>query len=398
MHGPTHRWSGRIAAALLAVALSFSSRVLAGDTPGAVPGAGAPVNPGAGSSWAVAPADSGAAANPGAGVNPGVPIPTNVADKPAKSDAKPTTLAAVLIALREEATTAWLAHKPWPRDKSSYAQDKNLTLPNDDLVRALGMRFSDTAAIDGYIRWQLLSFYPNLSKLDLKGLRQMVALLPVIAAQPEPEVPGGQDASSGASRGGGGLGVAVRQTAIVNWEPVPGTNRLRPVLGVVNSGTGLQATGTVSADGRYVTLSVEEAQTNLLRLRAVAAAANLTPLAFRDALMDFIPKEGGMRVYARIEDLKRRIVAGDPSFAVAAERLFADTSARDITVSADLQKPILGGLRELAQLHNSVIKGFETDDKGRTLVRGQEISLPVKPLAQAAADLKLENAFPFPGP
>ena len=123
---------------------------------------------------------------------------------------KPGNVAQVMIQLNKEAIDAWRDNQPWPRDKSNYAQRANITLPNADLVRILSQRMHSNPALDGYVKWQILSFHPDLAGLAIKTYRQIIATLPGLLRQPQPSVPN-------PSGGGGGYGISLgSQMAIVN--------------------------------------------------------------------------------------------------------------------------------------------------------------------------------------
>jgi hypothetical protein len=305
---------------------------------------------------------------------------------PAPDPQNPLTIsiARAITALSNEAHAAWAKSQPWPRAQSDLAQTQALRVANDDLIRALHRRLDPTTPIEAYIKWQLLSFSPDLSKQPTEVYRRLIALMPDIKAQPEPNLP-----SAAPAGGGNGMTIGTSRAIIVGRQPIPGTNGgSRPILGTIDTAT---STGGDSGPP----FDPVQAQEQLAHGQSEAARANQSVLAYRDGLIPRLPQDGGVRLAAMIADLKSRIVAGDPSVPMAVDRLAAECRqpGAGLPISADWHGPILGGLRMLARLRTPVTDDIGIGDKGALAVRSHVVLVPPEALIDMIRGLNLAEEF-----
>jgi hypothetical protein len=292
-----------------------------------------------------------------------------------------------ITALSGEGHAAWDHQKPWPRERCDFAARQAVQVVNDELLRVLARRLDQASPIDAYIRWQLLSFQPDLTHQPADTYHRLIALMPELKSQPTPALPasaGGQD--------GSGMSVGLSRTVVVGASPAPGAKgATRPTPGVVASGVSL-GTGAAATAAPY---DPAQAQNDLARAQDEAARANATILAYRDGLIERLPSEGGARVAGMVADLISRINAGDDSASAAAGRLLTECQTAGPTMQIDpaLHAQILGGLRTLAGLRTGVVRKISSDGQGQVVVERVELRLPPEALGAMVRSLKLAEEF-----
>ena len=292
-----------------------------------------------------------------------------------------------IMALGSEAHAAWDHQKPWPREQCDMAARQAVQVVNDDLVRVLARRLDPVNPIDAYIRWQLLSFQPDLTHQPADTYHRLIAVMPDVKSQPVPALP-----APAGGQGGNGLTIGLSRTVVVGANPTPGAKgATRPTLGVVTSGVSL-GTGAAATAAPY---DPAQAQNDLAQAQDEAARANASILAYRDGLIRRLPSEGGARVAAMIADLISRLKAGDDSASAAAGRLLTECQTAGPTMQIDpaLHAQILGGLRTLAGLHTTVVRRISSNDQGQVVAEQVEMHLPPEALGAMVRSLKLAEEF-----
>ncbi len=253
-----------------------------------------------------------------------------------KTRFKPTTqqvkqLHKVVTAIALEAVESWKQEKGWPRKTPTFAQDHpSIQIEHDLLVHALSHRLHPHAAIDGYVKQQLLSFKLDPRKLseDKPSIGRLVGGMPLIIAQPD-DSRISQAARTGGSSTGGAAAYffSGRQIAFVSdLTPIPGAAGFDPTLSVAQAGVVLEITdAAVQRNDRYITATLRAGNARLESLRTLIQRLNRGTIGYRNDLMKTIPQPGGLRVAAMLTDVEQRVRAAEPSRADAFASLADET-------------------------------------------------------------------------
>jgi hypothetical protein len=155
----------------------------------------------------------------------------------------------------------------------------------------------------------------------------------------------------------------------------------RPTLSVVQSGTTMYVSGSVSPDGRYVTAGVQASSANLVRLRKVAVGANTPVAAARDAIVSALPEANGVRLAAMMKDTWDRIESGDKSYEKAVDRLVAEASrlTPDSPVPPNVRASLAAEAEKFAALKTTVVESMHAGtgkDQGRIQAKGYVAAFP----------------------
>jgi len=285
-------------------------------------------------------------------------VPVFAADEPGVEPPKQAPLAVVITELRKEASRSWRADHRWPRVQSNFAAEKNWSLPNDQIVTALTRKLDENPAVDAYIKWQLLSFAPDFSKVPAQRLNHIVARAPKPLNQPEPSL----------SRSGSGQGMTLMmfggQTNYVrDLDPVVGDGvaALDPKVGTLNSG---QSLGQRRAMMQHV---AARANAGLDSARATIDTANQPVHAYRDAVIERLPTDDGLRFAVMLKDVRDRLAAGDPTFADVLDRTAeaAKTLAADPTLTTKTRNTLVQWARTLGKMRTHVVQRVTVDSRGR---------------------------------
>ncbi|HEX7010821.1 MAG TPA: hypothetical protein VF184_12635 [Phycisphaeraceae bacterium] len=259
------------------------------------------------------------------------------------------SLAWVLYQLQQEPEQARLTSENVSslQREPDFAQVHRVRLDPLELHQALTRRLHADAGLDAYLRWQLLSFEPELEHWSMAQHAALIHALPPIRPL---------QAQAGGNRPGlDGLGLSA------------------PTLGVVRSGAVLDASAFVPAhDPRYVVLNMQASQTNVIRIRQIAqtmarpqplppadADENAKVIRYREALIERLPRRSGVRLIARFQDVRDRLAAGDPSTPVATEALMAELAHldRDVQVDPATRRMLRNWAKSLASLNASASRG-----------------------------------------
>jgi hypothetical protein len=308
-------------------------------------------------------------------------------------EARLRSVSVVLSDLRREAQVAIFKKGYWLRDESDYAQDKNVTINNPEIVKALGRRLNQNPAIDGYCRWQLLSFGPQFKVADVDAeteaamWKRLVAVMPRFVYPPEPVIPNKPKQSVSVSFSG------IQRAFLSDRVPIPRARGSRPVLSVVNNGVGLT---TNEAQRNYeLGKSCEKSADRLSELREIVAHANIPVRRYRDHLIERLPAEDGVRFAAMIKDASDRVAAGDDSGAMATERLMRESewikNERNLSPTRirELEKEIRG----LHRIYRDVPVDIYARD-GRVLVKKYSVDFSSTRLKRILANLEAARAKP----
>jgi hypothetical protein len=271
------------------------------------------------------------------------------------------TLDRAVSELVREARAGWDIDRTWPREKADFADEQDLTMPGEVVVEALGRKLHNHPAVDAYIKWQLLSFDPNLSQLDQRQLRRVLRALPPIAAQPTPVV---EAPSRRHPRGRAFIAFGQQQAFVGDLAPFVGGNIIAydPEVRVLTTGTVLDVEGVVSADNRYVMMNIRTVSSQLVDLREFVVHANRGPIGFRNELATRLP-HGAARVALRLQTARDLIVAGDPGHAAAVKAVVADARAvsRSDNLTPAARRALLNELNAVAELATAPVRQIKVE-------------------------------------
>ncbi len=318
-----------------------------------------------------------------------------------KLDPKMAPIDRAMRLIAYEGGKAFLETGRWPRNRPDFAADHpDLKVKRENLLNAMSIRLHRHPIMDGYIKWQLLSFLDDgWGELPLEQQQAMVQGLPVIPRHPEPNLkainaairahlaqarsqtnsnPGVNVHSPGTGSfsnapagqlGFGGFRIRFQHAFVTDFNPVT-RGGFDPTLSVVNSGTLLVVNGTVSADRRYITITTELINSQLEELRDFNFYAVRSPLAFREEVIDnALPRQNGVRLFAMMKDVNDRILAHSPTTGEAVERLVeeAHASRRDPAIPAQARATLYKHLKELNRVQAETVRKVERG-RGQTYV------------------------------
>lgn len=268
-----------------------------------------------------------------------------------------------------------------------FAQRRNLTARSDDVARVILRRLNpDNAAIDSYVRWQMLSFGPKFEGvIDPKDMRNVLAMLPPFTAQPQyapPAVPEPQGPPAS-------MTIVTQKTIVIGQKPVPGTNGSRPKLAVVTSGVSMGSGGGAPPPAP---VDVDAVMAEIRAKRGKMAETNGWVVRFRDALLPLLPEENGVRITAMLQDVGDRLGAGDPSWEDAVSRLMAVCEAlpkpgattapttQPAGLSMDLRRALAEQAKALGKISTPVVDGLKEKGNGEVGLEGFYVQFPPEQL------------------
>jgi hypothetical protein len=291
----------------------------------------------------------------------------------------------VIIQLRLEARKSLKFKKQWPRIEANFAEEKNVRTDEVDLFRVLAKRLDQDSAMDGYIRWQLLSFKPKFEQVDERSnmFRRLIVTMPRVIAQPEPKIP--KQASSGVS-----MTIGTQVAVLVDRIPVPGRGRFasyRPVLGVATIGSGFG--GRQTANGFVFEADADNATEQLQRARVSTDYANAPTLTYRDLLVSQVSAKAGLRFGATLQDAYDRVKAGERSSAEVVDLLIAESEAlkENPTVSTDRLRAFYDEVLKLFKVYHDVAVSVYLEN-GQFKVDRESVDFPRTKLQKILANIR----------
>lgn len=179
-----------------------------------------------------------------------------------------------------------------PRQSPDFAQTYGYRVRPEDVVEAIvTVQDGDDAAVDAYIRWQLLSFKVDLAGMDARAYDRLLVNLPRLTRHPASDP----------------------------------TFHAR--FGFLATLAGRSAQARSDLEQRWDSIRFESSQVELL---------NQPALKFRDAVADAMPATGARRLGVLLHDLQDRIVAASSTRALKSrltralrERMTDDTLSPD---------------------------------------------------------------------
>ncbi len=239
----------------------------------------------------------------------------------AASGGETTPIGEVVQALEKEARRSLRKSEKWPRSQPNYAKKEGVDVKNRALLQALERRLSRKAPLDGYIKWQLLSFKPDFSKLD--SYQGIVQGLPEFLSRPS--LP------------------REHKKFLKRAKQQPSKSRV-PVLRKIKK--------------RY-DASVQRAQ-----------KLNKPAIDYRNRVIDKRPIRDGSRLFARLRDLQQRYEAGVQSYRHVARLIVGEAKANKtnekIPISA--RKRLLAEAKRLWQKNSSKIDNISIQLSGQVSI------------------------------
>lgn len=168
----------------------------------------------------------------------------------------------------------------WPRRFINYRVERGVSLPNEAVINALTRPLDRDPAVDGYIKWQLLGFQPDLSEQSGGRLGQIVRGFPKILPKP---------------------------------DPTPQQLQLFTAFRGLEQDPSEQQVARVRAE-----------QVKYDALVDAVAKANEKTLEYRQLIINRFPNTNGFRVAGRMQDLIDRLDAREPGFKDLRKVLIAD--------------------------------------------------------------------------
>jgi hypothetical protein len=103
----------------------------------------------------------------------------------AAAESNLTNLRDVVRLLGDEAEAATEDQWNWPRENPSIADETDFQVDQRQLQRLLHRRLDRNGAIDGYIKWQLLSFKPDFTAMNDREYEQTLRNWPQVLPTPQ---------------------------------------------------------------------------------------------------------------------------------------------------------------------------------------------------------------------
>lgn len=286
--------------------------------------------------------------------------------------------------ISKEARLGWAAEQDWPHEEADHSSREEIALLNRQIIQSLMKRQDNHPAVDGYVRWQLLSYAPDLSEAKPQEIRSMIANLPPLTRLPVPPQP--RNILRGGDSGGGAYFFSgVQRAFISDLRPVPGAKGYNPTLSVVNTGTGL----SFETPEEIIEKSRGAAYDHVVS-RPVIEKLNVPTANYRTRLMELIPSEGGLKLEALFTDMKDRIEAGDPSYKDACQAFFNEAHAMraDASIPEKTRWMLINQMKTLGRKKVLVLKDIKIDDAGNMSVAREAVGFPQQHLNAALEYLR----------
>jgi len=283
----------------------------------------------------------------------------------------------------KEARKGWAADRHWPHDQADYSSREDVGLQNRQLIQSLMKRQDNHPAVDGYVRWQLLSYAPDLSEAKPQEIRAIINNLPELSRLPVPPQP--RNVLRGDDAGGGYFFSGVQRAFLSDLTPSAGARGYNPTLSVVNSGSGLDFETPEEKIEKSRSAAYDHVQS-----RPIIERLNTPTVQYRTALMAMIPGEGGLKLEALFADMRDRIEAGDPSYREACQAFFdeAHRTRDDTTIPEKLRATLANQMKTLGGKVTYVVKEVEINKAGDMKVVRDAVGFPKRHLETLLGYLK----------
>ncbi len=269
------------------------------------------------------------------------------ADQPHESGAsKPAGIRPVLRDLIGQGREAMKNDLAWPHVDSAYAQVDQIALKSEDVIDALGRRHGGHPLVDAYVKHQLLSFNPRLGEIEGHDAGRVIAAMPKYIPDAQPA---GHD-----------LGF------------LAGYAKGRPA----------------SADARQRAQQIFQ---QMQQQQLEVDRANLPAERYREALIDRLPDEGGIRLMARVQELEDRMRAGQSKKDVkqALSDLLSDTASlrTDPKLPMAVRRAVGRKLMRLGTIKTQVLENVAVTGNSQLHARFSKIEIGKKEMGEMLANL-----------
>jgi hypothetical protein len=286
----------------------------------------------------------------------------------------------------KEARRGWAQTRNWPHDEADYSSREEAALLNRQVIQSLMKRQDNHPAVDAYVRWQLLSFAPDLSEARPPEIRAIITNMPEVSRLPVPPQPRNVLRPDDSGSGGGGFFFSgVQRAFLSDLTPIAGTRAFNPSLSVVNSGGGLNF-----ETPEEIVEKSRGAAYDLVQTRPMIEKLNIPAINYRTALMPLIPTDAGLRLEALFADMKDRIEAGDASYKEACQAFFdeAHRTREDATIPEKTRAALAHQMKQLGGKTTYVLKEIEINKTGDMKVQREAVAFPKRFLDTAIGYLK----------
>lgn len=295
-------------------------------------------------------------------------IAQRAADQDEEAGPRQVRMATIISQLRREARQSFREAQRWPRSTADFAQEKNWTVERDRLHAVFLQRLDPNPAIDGYIKWQLLSFEPDFSTYDTTQWNRLIRVAPRPLTTPSPRPQAVRNGDYEVSFfSGRQLGYVRSLQAVVG----DGVAVYSPSTGVV-SGAGITGANRrgVGAEG------VVQLNRELAAARKQVRQANGPVYVYRNTLLNAAPTEDGFRFAAILREVNQRLDANDATALDMLDYL--------LEVGPDMVDQLADGGRQtlmewtvqLANRRIDYLRAFDTDLRGDLVPDVDPLELP----------------------
>lgn len=291
------------------------------------------------------------------------------ADSDAVDEPLEVTLAVVIGNLRREFSGSVRRGEGWPRTTADFAQEHNWTLDQPELLGALVRRLDRNPTREGYIKWQLLSFEPDLASLPLEEWERLLRMAPEPLSVPSPRPQRSRGGDFEVSFFSGRQVGFVRSIQGVAGD---GVAVYRPRVGVI-SGSGIIA---MEPQPDFSAEGVVQLNRDLANARRQIRRANQPIYAYRNALLMEAPRRNGLRFAALLRETARRLEARDTSAAAVVEYLLKVGPTLVDELEQATRETLLRHVAELGRWQIDYTRAFDVDLQGELVANTEPLRLP----------------------
>lgn len=310
-------------------------------------------------------------------------LPGRVKPNPKRPTGKLPLISKITDDLSKEARVGWGENKKWPHVEADYSTRADTAMTNRQLIAALMKRQDSHPAVDGYVRWQLLSFVPDFTEAKPIELKRMIGTLPSLTRLPIP--PEAKNVLDKGNGGGGGYFFSGTQRAFISdLRPVPGANLAAPTLSVLGGGSGLNL-----EKPEEVIEKSRGAAYDLVQSRGIIEKLNVPTYNFRVGLIHMLPNEGGIKLEALFEHMKDTIEAGDPHYKEACQDFYNEAfrTQADASVPEKTRYSLVQQVKALSPRTILVVVDVKIDNAGNMKVEREGVKFPKEHVPQLLAYL-----------
>jgi hypothetical protein len=259
---------------------------------------------------------------------------------------RPVTARHISRELLEQAREAVKKDYAWPSTKSDYADKRQVALDSKSVIAELSRSQDRQPAVDAYVKLQLLSFGPALSEIDARKANRLIGAMPKY--MPDPALPA------------------------MEMAKLQGYNK------------GQVAPPALAARTKKLQEYLQEQQTIIER-------ANQPTIAYRKALIEALPDEGGTRLLARVQDLADQLQAGRSAKTIKAAigQVTSDCTRlrTDKSLPAAARAAITRKLQQMVMIKYQTLDSVNVGNDGSMTCKFGKVELGAKVFDELKANL-----------